>query len=110
MMGGLQAIVQLGMAAIAIASLYTQLSAMTKKLIEVIKKMAGGIVNFMHQRVGAKIVGRFADPKTRMKTIKGALFNCVRVFALLLMCLAYKMKTEIRRDNEERLRRLEEEY
>ena len=92
MMGGLQSILQLGMAAIAIANFYNHLSSMAKKLIEVIKKMAGGIVSFIQNRMGAKIIGKLSNPETRMKALKSIVMNFVRVFAFLLICLAAKLK------------------
>ena len=103
MMGGLQSILQLGMAAIAIANFYSHISAMAKKLIEVIKKMAGGMVNFLHNKVGAKLVGKFTNPETRWKTIKNVIVTFVRVFGVLLVCLAAKLKTEIRKSPQEKL-------
>ena len=97
MMGGLRSILELGLAAIAIANFYTHISAMAKKLIEVIKRMVGGIANFIQNKVGARIIGKLSNPETRWKTIKNVVVNFVRVFAVLLVCLAAKLRTEIKR-------------
>jgi len=103
MMGGLRSIIELGFAAIAIANFYTHLSTMAKKLAGVIKNMATSITSFLQRKVGSKIMTSLADPETRMKTVKKVVVNFVRVFSLLLMCLAAKLKTEIRQDQNDRL-------
>ena len=50
------------------------------------------------------------NPEARMKAVKGGIINFVRIFSVLLLCLAVRLRSEIRRDNEERLERLEKEY
>ena len=62
MMGGLQSILQLGMAAITIANFYTHLSTMAKQLASVIKGMAASIMKFLHKKVGVTIFGKIANP------------------------------------------------
>jgi hypothetical protein len=110
MMGGLQSIVQLGFAAIAIANFYTHLSAMGKKLVAMLKSLTGTILTFLNRRVTGKILGKLKNPETRMRTVKGVILNFVRVFSVVLLCLAAKLKSEIRRDAQDKLQKLEEEH
>ena len=45
-----------------------------------------------------------------MKTIKKIVVSFVRIFSVLLMCLAAKLKTEIKQDHQDRLEKLQQEY
>ena len=109
-MGGLRSIIELGFAAIAIANFYTHISTMAKKLAEVIKNMATYITSFLQRKVGSKIITSFKDSETSMKTIKKIVVSFVRIFSVLLMCLAAKLKTEIKQDHQDRLEKLQQEY
>ncbi len=51
-----------------------------------------------------------SDSKTRMKMIKGVVVNFVRVFSVVLMVVAAKLKGEIRSEEETKLKELEREY
>lgn len=72
--------------------------------------MLGGLLNILNKRIASKMVSKLSNPETRIKTIKNFALNFVRLFSVLLLCLAAKLKTEIKRDSEEKLKRLEEEY
>lgn len=98
------------MAGLAIANFYSHASAMASKLAAVIKKMLTWIYNFMGRRVFEKVVAGMSDSKTRMKMIKGVVVNFVRVFSVVLMVVAAKLKGEIRSEEETKLKELEREY
>lgn len=106
MMGGLRSVIELGFAAIAIANFYTHLSAMASKLAGMVKSMMSSIINFINKRLTGKMLSKLTNPETRLKTLKGLLLNITRVFSTLLLCLAFKLKFEIRRDSDERLKKL----
>lgn len=92
-MGGLRSILELGLAAIAIANFYSHISAMTKKIAEVIKTMLGGIMKFLHKRVTGRVISKLTNPNTRTRALKHVLVSFVRVFSVLLLCLAAKLRS-----------------
>jgi len=87
MMGGLRSIIELGFAFIAVANFYTHISSMAKKLAETAKHMLGGMFNFLKGRVGGN-VQKLKNPRTLRKVI----LNFVRVFSVVLIVLAAKLK------------------
>lgn len=72
---------------------------MASKIAGLVKSMLSGLINFINKRLAGKVLSKLANPETRIKTIKNMLVNVVRLFSILLLCLAAKLKTEIRRDS-----------
>lgn len=101
MMGGLKSVLELGFAAIAIANFYTHLSAMGKKIVGAIKRVISAIFNFLQKRVSGTVFSKLANPTTRMGAFKKMMIVSVRVLSVLLLCLAAKLKNEIRKDSHE---------
>mgnify|MGYP000073661029 CR=1 FL=1 len=93
MMGGLNSIIQIGFAMIAIANFYSHVSTMAKKLAELCKSMTTSLLSFMKKRMGLKIIHKLGNPETRMKALKTVIINFVRAFSCVLLCLAAKMKS-----------------
>ena len=109
-MGGLNSVLEIGMAGLAIANFYGHASTMARKFAGVIKKMLTWIFDFMGRKVFGKMVAGMSNSKTRMKVVKGVILNFVRVFSVVLLVVASKLKGEIRREEESKLTELEKEY
>lgn len=92
MMGGLKSVLEIGMAGLAIANFYSHASTMASKLAGVIRKMMAWIFNFMGRRVFGKMVAGMSNSKMRMKMVKGVVINFVRVFSVVLLVVAAKLK------------------
>lgn len=103
MMGGLRSIVELGFAAIAIANFYSHTSEMAKKLFQFLKSTTANIFSFLHSKITAKLVANLTEPSKRIKTLKAIIMNFIRVVAVMLLCLAAKMRTDIKKDSESKL-------
>lgn len=106
MMGGLKSVLELGFAAITIVNFYTHISTMAKKIAGVIKGVMGAIFSFLHKRVAGTVLSKLTDPSTRMRALKKITISFVRVLSVLLLCLAAKLKNEIRKESNEKLQKL----
>jgi len=91
-MGGLKSVIELGFAAIAIANFYSHASDIVKKLMNFVKETGTKLMGFVSRNLGDKIVSKFAEPTTRIKTIKSLAINLVRGVAILLLVLSAKLR------------------
>lgn len=66
--------------------------------------MLGGMLSFMGKKVGGRV-----DTLKNPKTLRNFILNFVRVFSVVLIALAVKLRGEIRRDSQDELKKLEEE-
>ena len=110
MMGGLKSIIEIGFAMIAIANFYGHASTMAKKIASACQSMLSGLVHFVRTKMGFKLMNKLNNSEARTKALKGIILNFVRLFSGLLLCLAAKLKMELRQESQDKLERLEEEY
>lgn len=93
MMGGLRSVLDIGMALLAIANLYSHLSTMASKAAGVAKTLVGRILSFLYRSTGFRLVGQLSNPTIRVRTLKALMMTFVRLFSALLLCLTAKMKS-----------------
>lgn len=97
MMGGLQSIIQMGFAMIALANFWGKGAEISKQFMSFSKATLKSVARFVESKLPKKLIKSMTSPENRGKTIKAVMMGVIRIFASVLLFLGFKLRMDIRR-------------